>query len=955
MGANFSSLNRKFFCIILAGTTILFGILTLAILQREKEIIFNIHKQQALITASLIADDISALMDNDHADALADTLREHADTAKVQIGVARLDGSPAFNADLSVPKEYLDSTEERFIAQGDHYTVYKPIRNETTCHRCHRPGDRVRGIITIRGSLRQATAEITATARRLLAYGGVMGLASGVLLVIFLRRYVTQPIAQLTRGALLLREGHLDARVSLDRRDEMGVLAASFNDMADSIRQARDHLGDAVRQRTTELRVIAELSLEVFKGNLSADALIEQFLSSITGSLGFGYASLCLIDKETGLLSQEFSKGIEHGFCSMEIAMASDHVLTRTIREARSVIRSSKDIGMPDAFANVAIIPLLSHQRRHCREVNLCTFEDCPAYANEDDRCWLIGGTLCRSPQAVAGKEKIYGCLHCDVFPVLGVLIAGRKDEIPESSLHSLEILGSEIASAIENQRLIDAKKSDIAKLIRLHDISVESLQNPGKTLSTSIVSSVTAFSNVDAAILLLAEGDGTLHLAEASGIDTAGLPSPISSADSFVGRAIREDRPVETLRMADLSCFEEAITREKFLYAASVPLRFKETVFGCLTLFRRRDFLMTDSEKAIVLLFASQASAALNTSRLFSSVKAEQEFSDAIFNCAASGIMVLDREGRILKINGIGAEILHIDAVVATGWKITDLFPELEDVFLFGMGIGREVNISCPDGKTIPIGFSNSPLFDAPDGKLGVIVLFRDLTEIKKLQDELRRKEHFEAMGMVLSGVAHEIRNPLFGISSIGQILDREIDIPQYKSLIQAMLKETERMKRLLEELLLYTRPARLDIREVDLVGLFNDMRHFISAKRGDVTLHMKMPPHLSVAADKDKITQVFLNLLNNAIDAARYAITLSASKQEKEVRIVITDDGPGIPAENLQRIFDPFFTTKKGGTGLGLPISRKIIEDHGGSIDIRSKAGGGTTVTVTCAAPEA
>ena len=907
------------------------------------------------MTVNVIADQIIHLMAEKNPGAAAEKIDAYNKAGKIKIGVAGPDGLPAFHTDIVIPAAYFKAHEERFVASDSDYVFFKPLANTKNCHGCHSAADKTRGMLAIKGSLAQADKEVADTAKRLLILAVIIGLASEVFLLVVLRKTILKPVEQLNEGAALLQAGRLDHRIPITGDDEIGSLAACFNRMTESIQKSHVHLEDAMRQRTTELRVIAELSMKVFKGNLSANAIIEQFLASITGSFGFGYAALCLVDKETGLLSQEFSKGISQGFCSMEVSMASEHILTRTIREARAVIRSAGDIGIPDVFTNVAIVPLLSHQRRRCREINLCAHEDCPAHANEDDRCWLISGTLCRSPQAVAGKEKIYGCLHCDVFPVLGVLIAGRKDEVPDSSLHSLEIIGSEIASAIENHRFIDAKKNDIAKLIRLHDISVESLQNPGKTLTTSIVSSVMAFSNVDAAMLLLAEDNSTLRLADASGIDTDGLPSIIPSADSFVWTAIREDRPVETLKMAELSCFEEIITRESFLYAASVPLRFKETVFGCLALFRRRDFFMTDSEKAVTLLFASQVSAALNTSRLFSSVKAEQEFSDAIFNCAASGIMVLDREGRILKINGMGAEILRIDAIVAPGWKITDLFPELEDVLLFGLGIGREVNISCPDGTTIPIGFSNSPLFDAPDGKMGIIVLFRDLTEIKKLQEELRRKEHFEAMGMVLSGVAHEIRNPLFGISSIGQILDREIDIPQYKSLIQAMLKETERMKRLLEELLLYTRPARLDIKEVDLGNLFEDMRHFVSGKRDDITLTVKMPPRLAVSADKDKLTQVFLNLLNNAIDAARHAITLSAWKQGNNVRVEIADDGTGIPEENLQRIFDPFFTTKKGGTGLGLPICRKIIEDHGGAIEVRSNAGMGTTVIVICAAPEA
>ena len=107
-------------------------------------------------------------------------------------------------------------------------------------------------------------------------------------------------------------------------------------------------------------------------------------------------------------------------------------------------------------------------------------------------------------------------------------------------------------------------------------------------------------------------------------------------------------------------------------------------------------------------------------------------------------------------------------------------------------------------------------------------------------------------------------------------------------------------------------------------------------------------MPGLLTVKADRDKITQVFLNLLNNAVDAATKAISIYATASEDGVRIMVADDGEGIRPEDLDRVFDPFFTTKKGGTGLGLPICRKIVEDHGGTIELISSHGDGTAVTI-------
>ena len=154
--------------------------------------------------------------------------------------------------------------------------------------------------------------------------------------------------------------------------------------------------------------------------------------------------------------------------------------------------------------------------------------------------------------------------------------------------------------------------------------------------------------------------------------------------------------------------------------------------------------------------------------------------------------------------------------------------------------------------------------------------------------------------------------------------------------------------MKRLIDELLLYTKPTNLVIKGVDANILFGDMQNHVRTKRDNISLALNIAPLMTLKVDTDKIRQVLLNLLNNAIDAAKNGITISARPMGGFIEVVITDDGAGIRKEHLEKVFDPFFTTKKGRTGLGLPICKKIIEDHEGSINIASSEGKGTTVTL-------
>ena len=868
----------------------------------------------------------------------------------VRVGVAGPDGLPAFKTDINIPREIFNAQKDMHIRHENELVFFRPLKNESRCYACHNPDDRTRGMIVIKTSLRKANAEITETAKRLVFFAILIGLISEMFLIIVLRKMILIPLNTLHKGTEILKGGKLSHRIELKRNDEIGSLASRFNEMAESIERSHINLENAVRQRTKELRIIAELSTEVFKGDLSLNDIIGQFLNAIISDMGFKYSILCLVDKETGLLSQEFSKGIGNIICSMEIALASNHPFTKIIREARPSVKKAVDIGVPDTFGNVAIIPILSHQRKRCREINICTLENCPAFNSADDRCWLISDTMCRSPQAVAGKEKIYGCLHCNVFPVYGVLIAGKEEDISKTSLHSLEILVSEIASAIENQRLLDGKKEDISSLIKLHDLSVETIRDLNiNALTKSIVSSATFFANITAAILWLKGEDGLLHIAHASdNLDKKFVPERILTEDCFIGNAVKEERAIETIKMHEVKCLRELISKHNFLYAAAIPLKFKGSIYGCLSLFKQKDFLMTDSEKAVVSLFASQSAAAINTARLFTSLRTEKDFSDAIFNYAASGIMVLDKELHVLKINRPGAAIFQLDVQDLLNKKITDIYGETAGMFSADPSIGRELTLTLPGRSGLPVGYSTSPLFDSLNNETGVIVLFRDLTEIKKLQAELRKKQHFETMGKVIAGVAHEIRNPLFGISSIVQILEKEVSSEQHQTLLRAMLKEVYRLKNLVEELLLYSRPSKLNISEIDMNVLIEKIKYYINVKKDTLALNLSIQPLAVIKADIDKLTQVFLNLVDNSIGAGSKSIDISVFGKDNII-VSVKDDGIGIKKESLDKIFDPFFTTKKEGTGLGLSICKKIVEDHGGNIEVLSAEGEGTTVLLS------
>lgn len=928
-----------------------FSVLAFLIVARERTLLVEFNREKSFHLASSITKNLAAAMLDKDPSVVKRMLSKENSTGDIKAAVFRNDGLLVYGEiDYVIPPEMITSPEEAFLESKGNLIFLKPLLNEKVCYGCHNPLDRIRGIVAVSIPTKEVTRELDKTGKSLAVFVLVVAVFSGLGLVFVLRKMVLNPLTSLKAGAEKIRDGNLSHRIDMERKDELGALATSFNQMAGKIEHAQKGLEDAVHKKTKELRVIAELSTNVFRGDLGLKSIISRFLTPITEKLGYSCCALFLVDKETGAIHPEYVKGLDEGFFTRDISIAGDHPFGSIVLEGRPVVRRSEDLGIPMVPSTLAMIPLTPHRKKRCRDINQCPHLHCPAYDHSDERCWLIRDTLCRSPHSVRDKHKIYGCLHCETFPMVGILIAGSEGPIGKSSLHSLEILASEVESAIENYRLIDDKRRDILNLIRLHDTSVESLKSLHLAeLTESIVSVAASFANADASLLWLVKDNSTLLLQSASIAETGPVPSSIPVRDSFAGRALVENRPLETINMAEVVCLKDLLETHGFLYAAAVPLKVKHAPIGCLTLFKKNDFFMTDSEKAIITLFAGQAASAIITSKIHGELKDQKEFSDAMFNSAVSGVMVLDKGGAILRINQAGSDIFQLIPRQLNVCRITDLYPETGEMLrLIGKNTGKEVTITLKDGRTRPIGFSNSPLLDKNGEEKGIFVVFRDLTEIKELQDELRKKQHFESMGKIISGVAHEVRNPLFAIQSITQILEREIESDSQQDLIRALLKETHRMKNLVDELLLYSRPSRLNVSDVDFATLLPEIEHYARAKDRDVHVITSVAASSAVRADRDKLVQVFLNLVNNSLGAGAGSIRIDVENSLRGVTVSFADDGIGIRKEDMGKIFDPFFTTKREGTGLGLPICKKIIEEHGATLDILSEEGKGTTAKV-------
>jgi len=363
----------------------------------------------------------------------------------------------------------------------------------------------------------------------------------------------------------------------------------------------------------------------------------------------------------------------------------------------------------------------------------------------------------------------------------------------------------------------------------------------------------------------------------------------------------------------------------------------------------------VTQDEMNALNVFAGSAAAIVENITLMERLIKNERFIDSIIFNMSSGLMVTDRMGRVRMVNYAGAEILKCEREDLLGKDFASAFPEarqflvVEDVPAFG----REVLINNGGGTT-PVGYSNSYLIEHDGESDGVIVVFRDLSEIKRLHEQLRERDRFAAIGKVAAGVAHEIRNPLFGITSVAQILAREVkDGTPKKALIDAMLSETSRLNTLVEDMLLYGRTMKVAPQPVDLNTLIESVLdfHVTGIREKELKVVRDFAPDLPVLMlDPHQMRQVFLNILVNTLDASLHGgeVRLRTRKLHEAVSVGISDNGVGIPEDDLPKVFDLFYTTKEKGTGLGLAICRKIVEDHGGAVNIHSLPGRGTTVEI-------
>jgi two-component system sensor histidine kinase PilS (NtrC family) len=334
----------------------------------------------------------------------------------------------------------------------------------------------------------------------------------------------------------------------------------------------------------------------------------------------------------------------------------------------------------------------------------------------------------------------------------------------------------------------------------------------------------------------------------------------------------------------------------------------------------------------------------------------------EVIVDSIQSGLLTVDPEGHVLWVNRHGESILGRSAAEIRGRPLAELLgSRLFDTSALRARSAHErlaraeVAYTRPDGDTLELGISVSPLADAGPGRGGNLLVFQNLTEIKRLEEEVRVKEKLAAVGEMAAQLAHEIRNPLGAISGSAQMLMGEPNISEdQERLLGIVTRESRRLSDTLNRFLFQARPAPSPLSPVDIgpvvaeaVTLLRNSPEVGSSHT--ILFEIDGAPHVCLA-DPHQVAQVFWNLVRNGLEAMPDggSLTIRVARQRDEMVLVVQDQGRGIPREEQRRIFDPFHSRLPMGTGLGLAIVYRIVREHRGDITVRSVPNLGTVVEV-------
>jgi len=377
----------------------------------------------------------------------------------------------------------------------------------------------------------------------------------------------------------------------------------------------------------------------------------------------------------------------------------------------------------------------------------------------------------------------------------------------------------------------------------------------------------------------------------------------------------------------------------------------------------RSEDFKLTFLTSAIVILLGMAgvvslywAQSYMRSKKLLQDTRA---FASEMIANLPEGIIATESSYTITFINDIAVAMLGLERESIIGKPAAEVLPSnLNELILSPTAeqkiVDRELQLDNSTGQVLTVSASATDIVTDEGNFVGLMLILRDLTQVRRLQETVRKQEKLAAIGNLAAGVAHEVRNPLSSIKGYATYFGSLFEAGSEKrEAAMVMTAEVDRLNRVISELLEIARPSDINSRDTDLAFLINSSLRLVrqDAEAANVWIETVLDPNIgTLSVDPDRITQALINLYLNGIQAMPDGgtLTITAEAGEKTISISVADTGSGIPESALANIFDPYYTTKNTGTGLGLAVVQKVVEAHGGTIQVRSEENKGAIFTM-------
>lgn len=469
-------------------------------------------------------------------------------------------------------------------------------------------------------------------------------------------------------------------------------------------------------------------------------------------------------------------------------------------------------------------------------------------------------------------------------------------------------------------------------------------------------------------ALLLPVEDEGrTFRISGAKG-DSASLPQQITFQPSFY-QTLKDKDYISFYSYADRREMPRAEESSAPAFAHYLPFKVEEKLIGCLAMGKKVDnSFLTSEDWELLTTVSSPVALAIENASLYhqASIRTMElerlkDYSENIIESLTVGVAVLNKDGEIIGWNRVLEGIFSKKKDAVLGQRLQDILGQKNFLALFPSDTQQdfrllsEISLEIPEGEKRIFDIAKTPLLDNKMIPYGTIIVFEDITDKIRLQQQLLTSEKLASIGLLSAGVAHEINTPLTGIFSYVQMLQKKLTDSHYTQILEKIEVQTERVSKIVKNLLNFSHnPSDIAFHKVNLMDNLQEIVSLIDykLKAMSIKLELNLSPVKHIWGQSERLQQVFINIILNAIDAMPKggALRIDVQQLETEVLIKIADTGTGIKPQHLPHIFDPFFTTKGvgKGTGLGLSISYAIIKEHEGRITVESEIGKGTRFSI-------